>query len=270
MKEWLRDTRVQIGGSIVMSLAAFACSPKDTQIRIVLATETPPAAAAPISAEITPTPTVSPTLAPDIPGLHDFKDGTPTSTATATPEPAATAKSTQGSDTPKPTATPTAERTPNPTATPRPTATATPKPEATPTKTPQELDQTLRQQLEVAINQYFFSVNNRNMNVDSVLSNYAQTCADFMAARDGVFEHVCKDQPQIIGIINAGWRGGRVNENIEFQVGWSASVFMDGWEKSVEHNTAMIDNNNKSFGIGCSSKALPLYNRIICVAVFGQ
>lgn len=252
-----------------MSLAAFACGPKDTQIRIVQATDTPPpVAGAKINAERTQTPTVLPTLAPEIPVIHDSKSDTPTATPTAapgTPTPEARPTGTQAPVEKAPTPVPT----PAKTATPRPTATRTPEP--TPTKTPQELDSIFRQQLEAAINQYFFEVNHRNLSVDPVLSNYAQTCAGFMAeVRPNA--HVCKDQPGIIRIITSGWRGGRVEENIAWASANSLSFFMNFWKTSVTHNTAMINNNNKFFGVGCSSspKTPTQDYEIDCVAVFGQ
>lgn len=208
-----------------MSLAALACSPKDTgAVRITQATETPPAVGT-IRGETAKIPTV--VFVPGAPGGRDAKGDTAGATATGTPdagktaEPTGTARPTQGSDTPP--LTPTEAPTPVPTrapeaartATPGPTATRTP--EAKPTKTPQELDAIYRQQLEAQINQYFFEVNRRNLGVDPVLSSYAQTCAGFMAIAIGngaQFGHMCKDQPQIAGIINSGWKGGRVNENI--------------------------------------------------------
>ncbi len=54
--------------------------------------------------------------------------------------------------------------------------------------------------------------------------------------------------------------------------GRGLSYFMDFWKTSVPHNTAMIDNNNKFFGVGCSStpKTAAHDFQLICVAVFGQ
>lgn len=143
--QWVKDKKLQVGGSIVMSLAAVACGPKDT-IKIVPAAEgtpQPPVAASKISAEKTQTPALS-TPIPDIPGLHDRKGdpSTPTQTATATatgtstPEPSSTAV--QAPVEIAPTQVPTPNKTPTKTATPRPTATPTRTPE--PAKTPAAIE----------------------------------------------------------------------------------------------------------------------------------